>query len=284
MRRWLARDTLIRRMMRKRIHVASLVVVLFVVVVATAAPWMAPQDPNEIDIPGRHQGPTPHRWLGTDDLGRDILSRLVYGARVSMQVGILAVGFGHGFGIALGLISGLRGGIVDEVVMRTMDALFTIPGTVLALAIATVLGPNVTNVIIAIAVTGIATPSRLVRGQVLAVREYDYVLAARSIGASGIRVAVRHIFPNILAPLIVSATLMVGWAILLESSLSFLGVGVQPPASSWGAMLQGGYIYLEINLIESFAPGLAIFFTILAINLLGDALREAWDPRLRGTG
>ena len=157
------------------------------------------------------------------------------------------------------------------------------PGCCFALAIASALGPNLTNVMIAIGVSGVAPPSRLVRGQVLSARELDYVLAAQSVGISDTRIALRHILPNVVAPLIVSATLAVGRAILTEASLSFLGVGIQPPAASWGAMLQSGYPFLEINAVESFAPGMAIFMVVLTINLLGDALREAWDPRLRGT-
>ncbi len=270
-------------MTRRPVHVISLVVIILVVIVALAGGILAPYDPTKTAVRDRHQAPSTEHWLGTDEIGRDILSRLMFGARVSMQVGLLAVAISHGIGITLGLLAGFRGGIIDEVIMRFMDALFVIPALVLALAIASLLGPSLTNVMIAIGVTGLGSPARLVRGQVLAVREFDYVLAARSIGSPGIRIAALHIFPNTLAPLIVSATLAVAQAIITEASLSFLGVGIQPPAASWGAMLQAGYGYLEQNLIESFAPGMAIFIVVLAVNLLGDGLREALDPRLRGT-
>ncbi len=257
-----------RRVTRRRIHAVSLVVILFIVVAAAAAPIIAPQNPNKTHLLNIHQGPSAEYLLGTDEIGRDILSRLLMGARVSIQVGFVAVGISHGAGIVLGLLAGFRGGILDEVIMRFMDALLVIPALVLALAIASVLGPSLTNVMIAIGITGIAGPARLIRGQVLAVREFDYVLAARSIGASGPRIAFRHMLPNTLAPLIVSATLAIGRAILTEATLSFLGVGIQPPAASWGAMLQAGYGYLEQNLVESFAPGIAIFTIVLSVNLL----------------
>ena len=195
----------------------------------------------------------------------------------------MAVGLALVIGIPLGLLAGFRGGILDEVIMRFMDAIFMIPTLALALAIAAALGPSLTNVVIAIGVTNIPRYARIVRGQVLSVREHDYVLAARSIGSPGMRVALLTVLPNSIQPVIVQATLSTGFAILAEAGLSFLGVGIQPPTASWGAMLQGGYRYLERNLIESMVPGLAIFMTVLSVNLLGDGLREALDPRLRGT-
>ena len=280
--RWLGPSSVFGRMTRRRIHAAGLAVLVAMVVVAVAAPTFAPRDPNKTAFRERHQGPSVEHWLGTDEIGRDIASRLMFGARVAFEVGLIAVSISHGIGISLGLLAGFRGGIVDEIIMRFMDALFVIPPLILALAIASMLGPSLTNVMIAIGVTGLGGPARLVRGQVLAVREFDHVLAARSIGASGSRIALRHILPNTLSPLIVSATLAVGFAVLTEASLSFLGVGIQPPTASWGAMLQTGYRYLEQNLVESFAPGMAIFTVVLAVNLLGDGLREALDPRLRG--
>ena len=283
LQQWLGPHSLLRRITRRRIHAASLVIILLVLLAAVVAPWAAPRDPFSTNLLNTHDTVSGQHWLGTDEIGRDTFSRLLYGARVSVQVGVLAVGISHGVGILLGLLSGFRGGILDEVIMRFMDALFIIPGLLLALAIASALGPNLTNVMIAIGVAGVAAPSRLVRGQVLSARELDYVLAAQSVGISDTRIALRHILPNVVAPLIVSATLAVGRAILTEASLSFLGVGIQPPAASWGAMLQSGYPFLEINPVESFAPGMAIFMVVLTINLLGDALREAWDPRLRGT-
>lgn len=281
--RWFGHGSVLRRATRRKINAVALVVIIVGLFAAIAAPVLAPMDPYSTNLRNTHQPPSTEHLLGTDEIGRDILSRLLYGARVSIQVGFVAVAISHGIGIVLGLLSGFRGGIVDEVIMRFMDALIVIPPLVLALAIASVLGPSLINVMIAIGIVGIAAPARLIRGQVLAVREFDYVLAARSIGSPGTRIAFLHMLPNTLAPLIVSATLGVATAIITEASLSFLGVGIQPPAASWGAMLQAGYGYLERNLVESFAPGLSIFAVVLSVNLLGDGLREALDPRLRGT-
>ena len=279
--RWLGPESVLRRATRRKIHRASLVILLLAILAAIFAPVIRTHDPFSTNLRNTHQGISAEHLLGTDDTGRDILSRLLYGARVSIQVGFVAVGISHGIGITLGLTAGFRGGLIDEVIMRLMDALIVIPPLVLALAIASVLGPSITNVMIAIGIVGIAGPARLIRGQVLAVREFDYVMAARSVGSPGPRIAFRHILPNTLAPLIVSATLGVATAIITEASLSFLGAGVQPPNASWGAMLQSGYGYLEQNLVESFAPGLAIFGVVLSVNLLGDWLRDVLDPRMK---
>ncbi|MBI4200368.1 MAG: ABC transporter permease [Chloroflexi bacterium] len=278
----MGRHPFVGRLLGNKAYLLSALVVLIAVAAAFTSPF-SPYEPNANDLLHDHEGPSRLHWLGTDYLGRDILSRLMHGARVSLQVGVLAVAASYAIGIALGLLAGIRGGLVDELTMRLMDAVFVIPGLLLALAIAAALGPSIVNVMIAISVTFIAGPARLMRGQVLAVREFEYVLAARSFGASALRIALRHVLPNTLAALIVSGTLDVARAILIEASLSFLGAGIRPPAASWGNMLQQGYTYMELNLIEPFAPGIAIFLIVLAINLLGDALREAWDPRLRGT-
>ena len=293
--RWFGKYSILRRTTRRRIHAVSLVVTAIIIICSLFAAQLAPYHPNDTHPRQGHKGIfaastetnvgwyASRFWLGTDEIGRDLLSRLIFGARVSLQVGFMAVGLALVVGIPLGLLAGFRGGILDEVIMRFMDAIFMIPTLALALAIAAALGPSLTNVVIAIGVTNIPRYARIVRGQVLSVREHDYVLAARSIGSPGMRVALLTVLPNSIQPVIVQATLSTGFAILAEAGLSFLGVGIQPPTASWGAMLQGGYRYLERNLIESMVPGLAIFVTVLSVNLLGDGLREALDPRLRGT-
>ncbi len=275
-------QSLLRRITRRRVNAIALVVLAVVVVSAITAPFVAPADPTSNNLRSIHHGPSAEFWLGTDHLGRDILSRLLYGARISIQVSFVAVGISHGIGITLGLLAGFRGGIVDEFIMRLMDGFFVIPVLILALALVAILGPSITNLMVAIGVTHIALPARLIRGSVLSVRESDFVVAARSIGASGSRIALLHVLPNSLAPLIVSATLAMGFAILIEASLSFLGVGIQPPLASWGIMLREGYGYQNLNMIEAFAPGMVIFAVVLSVNLVGDGLREALDPQLRG--
>ena len=279
---WLGRGSILRRVIRRRVNAVALAWLLLVIFVAIFAPLVTLHDPIKPDFLGTHNGISKEHWLGQDQLGRDILSRVIYGARASIQVGFIAVGIGMALGIPLGLLAGFRGGTTDEVIMRLMDAIIVLPGIMLAMAISAALGPSLTNVMIAIGVTGTPRDARLLRGQVLQVREQDYVTAAYSVGVPGFWIAVRHIFPNSIQPLIVAGTLAVGFAILTEAGLSFLGVGIQPPTPSWGSMLRDGYAYLELNIIESAAPGLAIFFTVLAVNLLGDGLREALDPRLRG--
>ena len=281
--RWLGKGSVLRRMTRRRVNAVSLVVLVIIIGAAITAPIIQRHDPITTRPFEIHGGPSTDHFLGTDHLGRDIFSRLVHGARISIQVGFIAVGIAISVGMPLGLLAGFRGGVVDEVIMRVMDGIIVLPTLILALAIAAALGPSLQTVMIAIGFTNIPRYGRLVRGGVLAVREYDYVLASRATGAPGLRIATRHILPNILAPVIVQSTLSTGFAIFQEASLSFLGVGIQPPTSSWGSMLQSGYQYIESNLVESFAPGTAIFATVLAVNLLGDGLREALDPRMRGT-
>lgn len=283
MLRWFGRGSVLRRMIRRRVNAVALVVLVIIVLAGVAAPLISFYDPASTRTGPLHQGPSLDHWLGTDDIGRDIYSRLVYGARISLQVGFIAVGIALVIGVPLGLLAGFRGGVLDEVIMRVMDGIIVLPTLILALSIAAALGPSLQTVMVAIGFTNIPRYARLMRGGVLSTREFDFVLSARSIGASGRRIAFFHILPNTLQPILVQATLSIGFAILAEAGLSFLGVGTQPPTPSWGSMLQGGYGFLEINLIESFAPGIAIFATVLSVNLLGDGLREALDPRLRGT-
>jgi peptide/nickel transport system permease protein len=224
--------------------------------------------------------PSPAHPLGTDQLARDVLSRLIYGTRTSVQAGVVSVGFALLAGVGMGLLAGYYGGWTDDLLMLVADALWSFPTLVLALAIAASLGPGLTNAMLAIGIVFTPVFMRLVRGQTLSVRERDFIAAARAIGANPGRIMLRHIWPNVTAPIIVQASLLVASAIVVEAALSFLGLGIEPPAPSWGSMLKGGYQYMQQALWLSIAPGVAIFVTVLAFNLLGDGLRRALDPRL----
>lgn len=253
-----------------------------VVIAAITAPIIAPYDPIATAPRESLQGPSLEHLLGTDQLGRDVLSRIIFGSRVSIMVGVVAVGLAMVVGVPLGLISGYFGGLIDHVIMRTMDAVIAFPALVLALAIVGALGAGTFQVMVAIGISSVPLYSRLTRGQVLTIREQDYVHAARALGASDLRVVARHVLPNSLSPLIVQGSLGVAFAILAEAGLSFLGVGVQPPSPTWGGMLSKALPLIERAPLLSIFPGIAIFVTVLAINTLGDALRDVLDPRLRG--
>ncbi|MDP9370554.1 MAG: ABC transporter permease [Chloroflexota bacterium] len=256
-------------------------VIAAVIIAALLAPVVAPYDPTAQNIPDLLQGPTAGHPLGTDELGRDTLSRVIYGARVSLQVGIIAVGIAMVVGGSLGLISGSAGGVVDTIIMRVMDGLLAFPALVLALGITAMLGPSLTNAMIAIGITGIPSFARLVRGQVLVIRDLEYVQAARSLGATHGRLMLRHMLPNTMSPIIVEASIAVPAAILAEAGLSFLGLGIQPPTPSWGGMLNTARGYMQREPWLAIAPGAAIFVTVLAFNFVGDALRDVLDPRLK---
>lgn len=258
----------------------GLVILLIVVVCAVFAPFIAPHDPLKQDYLAIATAPSRSHPLGTDDLGRDMLSRIIYGSRVSLQVGAIAVFIAVTFGAVLGLISGYVGGVVENVIMRFIDAVQAFPGLILALGLAAALGPSIRNVMIAIGFVSTPAIARLTRAQTLSVRETEYVAAARVMGASPWAIVRRHIWPNVTAPIIVQSTLLVATAIVTEASLSFLGVGVQPPTPSWGAMLRIGSQYLEVAPWIALAPGAAIFLTVLAFNFIGDGLIRAIDPRL----
>ena len=258
-------------------------VILFTIIVAVVAPLLTPYGPKDIEVAEKFSPPLGEQLLGTDELGRDVLTRLIYGARISMSVGILSVGIGISAGTLIGIFSAYTGGKIDLAIQRVVDALMAFPAIIMALALMAALGASQTNVVVALVIILLPGAVRVVRSQVLSIKEQDYTLAARAIGAGSTRVMLRHILPNVMATYIVLSTITLGYAIVVEASLSFLGVGIQPPTASWGAMLQSGYRYLERNLIESMVPGLAIFMTVLSVNLLGDGLREALDPRLRGT-
>lgn len=248
---------------------------------ALLAPWLSPYDPNAINVDALLLTPSLAHPLGTDALGRDVLSRILHGGRVSLWVGFVAVGISTAIGLALGLISGYFGKLVDEIIMRGVDVMLCFPSFFLILAVIAFLEPNLTNIMVVIGLTSWMGVARLVRAEALALRGRDFVLAARVAGAGPSRIILRHILPNALAPVLVSATLGVAGAILVESSLSFLGLGVQPPDASWGNMLMDGKEVLEVAPWLSVFPGVAILLTVLGYNLLGESLRDILDPRLR---
>jgi peptide/nickel transport system permease protein len=274
---------IVRVMAGRKVVVFGLVIIFLTVVSAIFAPLIAPYDPYKPDTDHTLEQPNRQHLLGTDTVGRDTLSRIIFGARTSLIVGIGAVGIAAILGIALGLIAGYVGGFTYTVIMRFIDALMAFPMILLALVIAALLGGGLKNIVIALGVGMMASYTRLVCGQVLSVKENDYVLAEKSLGASSLRIILRHIFPNCLAPLIVMMTMMLGGAILAEAGLSFLGIGISPPGAAWGAMVNTGYRYLLSDPVLSFAPGVAIMLVVFAFNMVGDGLRDALDPRLRGT-
>ncbi|MEO8540400.1 MAG: ABC transporter permease [bacterium] len=262
---------------------AAAVFLIFITVVALAAPLIAPYNPLDIAPADRLQAPSWAHPMGTDNLGRDMLSRIIYGGRISLAVGFWSVVLGTCTGAVIGIVSGYYGGVVDIVIQRIVDAMQSFPGLLMALALVSVLGASTMNVIIAISLVVAPLDSRVIRSATLQVRGMDYIAAARSVGVSDSRIMFRHVLPNVAAPFIIIAAVTFGGAILIEASLSFLGLGTPPPAPSWGGMLNGaGRQYLEKMPTLALFPGLAISFTVLALNLLGDGLRETLDPRLKG--
>ena len=274
------RDVLWQRLRHNRMAMIGAVIVLVMFVLAMAAPLLG-RDPGAIDIAVRLQAPNWHHPLGTDDLGRDVLTRILFGARISLLVGFVAVGIATAIGIALGAVAGYYGRWVDTLLMRFVDIMLCFPTFFLILAVIAFLDPSIWNIMIIIGLTGWMGVARLVRAEFLSLRERDFVMAARAIGANDARIIFRHILPNALSPVLVSATLGVAGAILTESALSFLGIGVQPPTPSWGNMLIAGKQTLGTAWWLSVFPGLAILVTVLGYNLLGEGIRDALDPRIR---
>jgi ABC-type dipeptide/oligopeptide/nickel transport system permease subunit len=272
----------LRVFLERKVVVFGLIIILLLILTAIFAPLIAPYNPYKIDLDVQLVQPQWNHLLGTDDLGRDTLSRLIYGSRTSLMVGFIAVGIAAVLGITLGLVAGYFGGITYTVIMRLMDAMMSIPMILLALVIASMLGGGLVNVMIALGIGITPGYARLMCGQTLAVRENDYVIAAHSLGSSNLRIMLKHILPNCLPPLIVMMTMMLGLAILSEAGLSFLGIGVEQPGAAWGSMVYMGYSYLTSNPVLSFAPGIAIMLVVFAFNMVGDGLRDALDPRLRG--
>jgi peptide/nickel transport system permease protein len=258
----------------------AVALVALVVLTAVVGPWIAPHDPNKLDLLSTLQAPSGAHLFGTDNLGRDLFSRVIVGARISMEVAVIILSLSVVFGTLLGIVSGLVGGLVDEIVMRVTDLFLAFPAFVLAAAIAATLGPSLHNTVLALAVVFWPWYTRLARGQALALREREYVLAARVAGASTMWIALRHILLNALPVIIIQVSLDVGYAILAASSLSFLGLGAQAPAAEWGALITDGRSYIQTAWWWATFPGIALALTVLGFNLLGDGIRDAMDPRL----
>jgi peptide/nickel transport system permease protein len=269
-----------KRFRGNRFAVAGGIVVLVLFVISFLAPYITPYSPTTIDAYHVLLPPSAEHWMGTDELGRDVFTRVVYGARISLLVGFVAVGIYIVTGTLIGLVSGFYGSWVDSALMRFVDIMLCFPTFFLILAVIAMIGPSIWLIMIVIGVTNWMGVARLVRAEVLSIRERDFVLAARAIGASDLRIIFRHIMPNAMGPVLVAATLGVAGAILTESALSFLGIGVQPPTPSWGNILTSGKDYIEFAWWLSLYPGLAILVTVLAYNLLGEGIRDAIDPRL----
>ena len=270
-----------RRFRRRRVAIAAGIVLLLIVLTALLAPWVAPYDPSAPDYQNVLAGPSWAHLFGTDAYGRDLLSRIIWGGRISLWVGFISVAIGGAVGVILGLISGYLGGWIDSIVMRLCDVLLAFPGILLAIGIVAVLGPGVTNVIYAVAVFSVPVFARLVRGSTLGLKQTVYVQASRSVGVRPVPLVLRHILPGTLPGVIVYVSLRIGTAILTAAALSFIGLGAQPPSPEWGAMLADGRSYLGVADQVTIFPGLAILITVLAFNLLGDGLRDALDQRLR---
>ncbi len=264
-----------------RLAMTGLAIVTALLAIAVLAPWVAPYDPNAIDVEAILLPPGAAHYFGTDELGRDVFSRMVYGSRVSLQVGLVSAGLSTLIGVLLGALAGYYGRWVEAVIMRFVDMMLCFPTFFLILAVIALLEPSIINIMIVIGLTSWMGVARLVRAELLSLKEREYVLAARSLGASDARIIFRHLLPNAMAPVLVAATLGVAGAILTESGLSFLGLGVQPPDASWGNILNQGKANIEIAWWLSLYPGLAILVTVLGYNLLGEGIRDALDPRLR---
>jgi peptide/nickel transport system permease protein len=271
----------LQRLRRDRPAVAGGLVVLFMILIAVLAPVLAPYNPNALDLSAQLVPPQPGHWFGTDDLGRDVLSRMMYGAQISLSVGFVAVGIAFAIGIVLGAVAGYFGGRIDQAIMWLVDVMLVFPSIFLILAVIAFIGPSLFNIMVIIGCTSWMGVARLVRAEFLALREREFVAAVRAQGAGTLRIIFRHILPNALAPVLVSATFSVAGAILLESGLSFLGLGVPPPRATWGSLLTDGKAMIEVAPWLTFFPGMAIFVTTLAYNLLGEGIRDALDPRLR---
>ena len=269
----------LRRLLRRRGAVVGLLVVLFFIFLALAAPLLAPYDPIATSWGTIRKPPSAEFWFGTDEIGRDVLSRVIWGARASLMAGLVSVSISLSLGVPIGLLAGYVGGWTESIISRFTDAMLAVPFLILAIALASFLGPSLLNAMIAIGISATPVFVRLTRGQVLAVKVEDYVEAARAVGNPHWRIALCHILPNILPPLIVQASLAIAAAIIAEASLSFLGLGQQPPNPSWGSMLNTAKNYVDNAPWMAVWPGLSIFLLVLSFNLLGDGLRDALDPR-----
>lgn len=272
----------IRVMFGRRLVLFGIVIIIVLLLTAALAPFIAPYNPYKQNLSKTLQLPSSRHLLGTDALGRDLLSRIIYGSRTSLMVGIFSTFIAAGLGMLLGVLAGYLGSLANNIIMRFIDAIMAIPSLILTLAIAAILGGGLKNIIIALSFGIMPTYCRLMCGQVLSIRESDYISAARALGSSDFGIMFRHILPNAFPPLLVLITLNLGFAILAEAGLSFIGVGIAPPGAAWGAMVNDGYKYVLTNPLLSFSPGIAIILVVLSFNMVGDGLRDALDPRLRG--
>ncbi len=270
-----------RRLKRRKGAMAGLAVVVLFVLLAVLAPLIAPYDPTLTSFSQVRKPPSWIHWMGTDEVGRDVLSRVIFGARASLSAGLVSVGIALGLGVPLGLLAGYAGGWIDSVISRLVDAMLAIPFLILAITLAAFLGPSLSNAMIAIGITATPVFIRLTRGQTITAKVEDYVEAARAVGNPRWRIALRHILPNVVSPLLVQASLAIAGAIIAEAALSFLGLGQQPPQPSWGSMLNSAQRFIAQAPWMAFWPGFAIFLAVLSFNLLGDGLRDALDPRHR---
>jgi peptide/nickel transport system permease protein len=271
----------LRGIARRKTALVGVVILLIALAAALLAPAIAPYPPTRMSVRERLQGPTPTHILGTDESGRDLFSRILFGARISLAAAVAASALSLAAGVPLGLLAGFRGGRADDVVMRVLDGFLAVPPILLALLLLTALGPSLTNAIVAIGIQGVPLTARVTRAAVLVERNREYMTAARVLGATDLRLMTRQLLPNCLPPLIVMASLLAANAILVEAALSFLGLGVQPPDASWGSLLQLGYGYMGHSIWYVTFPGIAIFLAVWSFNVLGDALRDGLDPRLR---
>jgi len=274
-------DSLIYQVRRSPLTIVGLLIILILCFTAIFAPYIAPYEPDEINPPERLKPPSKTYICGTDTAGRDVFSRIVYGSRISVRIGITVVSMAAIFGSLIGLFSGYLGGKVDEIVMRVTDVFFSVPYLILAMAIAAALGPSLVNAMISLSIVWWPVYARLTRGQALLLRESTYIEAVRGLGASNIRIVLRHVLPNSFSPIIVQASLDFGNAVMYAAALSFIGLGAQPPTPEWGAMISTGRNYLRDSWWYPTFPGLAILITVLGFNLLGDGLRDILDPRLK---
>lgn len=272
----------LRTLLKSKTAVAGALITLLLLALAVTGPSIAPYDPTKQDLLNQHSLPSLEHWLGTDHLGRDVLSRMLHGARISVTLSVSAVGLAVLLGVPIGMYSAYQGGMVDEIVSRIVDIMLAFPTYLLAIFVMAIVGPSLTDITVAVSISVLPGMIRIARGDTLGIKNRDMIEAIRSVGAKTSRIIFRHVLPNILSSILVVATLRLGIAILVESSLSFLGLGLSPPTPAWGVMINEGLRYLGVNPWLSVVPGIAIMLTVLGFNLLGDGLRDAFDPRLRG--
>lgn len=276
------RRQFLKTLFSRKIAIAAFIILILLILSAFLADFIAPYDPNEISIRERTQGPSSVHLLGTDEFGRDVLSRIIYGSRVSLVVGVLAVMIACVIGTSMGMVAGFFGGAVDNIISRLAEAIRVIPQVVLAIALCSVFGGGIMNVAIILGISNMTVYIRMMRSQVLSIKERDYIMAGKLQGNSSLRLMTRHILPNSISPIIVTMTQQIGGTILAEAGLSFLGLGISVPTASWGSLVSGGRDYLLTNPVYSLAPGICIALLVICLNTLGDGVRDALDPRLRG--